>query len=176
MSFIFKHLNEVRHYMLEEFDSDVNAGKLYSSKRFTPDGETAWPELLRKAIELHDEDWLSTQIDKPGYFKAGETKTSVKVGYTVARTPVTKHTTIGHDQFNRYYIRGVCRKAIDDRTNDVRVIRGKPVSDPRVDSTLLEGEIFSAESILADLRENMGRTPKIGVPAGPNSGITVELV
>lgn len=52
----YKNLDDVtRRHMREEFDGDVANGRLYISARLSPTGRQEYPDLLREAIEQHDD-------------------------------------------------------------------------------------------------------------------------
>ncbi len=76
-------------------------------------------------------------------------------------------------QFNRYYILGLCRRAIACDANEVVVYRAKPVADPRPESEALVGERLNAAQLMEELRpvkESLGH--KL---LKPNSGLSVHL-
>lgn len=83
--------------------------------------------------------------------------------------------TLAEGEFNRYYIRGVCRRAIDEGIGEVEVYREKLVEDPRPESQRKIGQRIKADVLLEDLRKSVGKPPTLGIPQ-PNSGLTVRLL
>jgi hypothetical protein len=59
-----------------------------------------------------------------------------------------------------------------ERTSEV--YRGKDVQNPRPESQALIGRRLPAQSLLDDLRTAQGVEPALGLPPGPNSGLTVR--
>jgi hypothetical protein len=58
----------------------------------------------------------------------------------------------------------------------VEVYRAKPVQDPRPRSRQIIGTRIDAQRLLGDLRAHPGGIDSaLGVPAGPNSGLSVRL-
>ncbi|BEE07817.1 hypothetical protein [Aeromonas dhakensis] len=58
----------------------------------------------------------------------------------------------------------------------VQVYRGKNVANARSESKQMIGQIISPKELLDDLRTNVGVDTALGLPAGPNSGLTIKLV
>ena len=75
---------------------------------------------------------------------------------------------------NRYYIRGLCRKAIADG-GEIEAYRAKNVNDPRPESQALIGTEMNANQLLEDLRTHNGVDTALGLPSGPNSGISARI-
>ena len=83
---------------------------------------------------------------------------------------------MAESEFNRYYIRGLARRAIEDGVQELVVYRAKPVSNPRPESEARVETTISAQELLEDLRSHPGdERPTLGVPSGPNSGLSVRL-
>lgn len=170
------NLDEItRRYMLQEMDGDVRAGRLYLSKRFTDKGRQDYEALLREATQTHDAQWLAEQLNTGNRMGTGEVSHSKKGGAYVKRTPFGDHETIAFGEFNRYYIRGLCARAVDEGIKDVIVYRALDVAQERASSAQLIGSSVDAAALLADLRENIGTGTRMGIPSGPNSGISVKL-
>ena len=93
------------------------------------------------------------------------------------RTAENAAEVLAETEFNRYYVRAVCRAAIDRDGEDVEVevYRGKTVAVPRRQSEGAVGERLRAKDLLADLREHIPDN-KLGVPGGFGSGVTARRV
>ncbi len=91
------------------------------------------------------------------------------------RVPITAPDTLAEGEFNRFFVRGLCVKAIEDGIPEVEVYRGKQVNQPRPQSEAMIGKRISAKRLLDDLRVSQGVEPALGLPPGPNSGLTVRL-
>lgn len=104
-----------------------------------------------------------------------EQRKKPKGGTTVAQVPVTAPDTLAEGEFNRFYARGLCARAVAAGIMQVDVYRGKPVAAPRAESEAMLGNRVSAEALLNDLRVSQGVEPALGQPPGPNSGLTVRL-
>jgi hypothetical protein len=94
---------------------------------------------------------------------------------SVTRVPYNAHETFAESEFNRYYIRGLSARAIAEGIEKVEVYRGKPVIKARPESQAKIRELISAETLLNDLRNSIGKDTALGIPSGPKSGLTVRL-
>lgn len=172
MALHLEHLNPtVRQHMLAEFQADVAAGRLYLSRRFSGPGRRLYPDLLRAAIETGDETTLTNGIMDQGCMEDREPASRGRS----KRVPDNAAETLAESEFNRFYIRGLCLAALAQGIQEVVVYRAKHVFAPRDESRLLIGRHLSARELLEDLRLNIGEGTRLGVPGGPNSGLSVRL-
>lgn len=170
MGLYYSKLNrDVRQAMVEEIESDAKRRNLYYSPRLNSVGHHQWVGLLLEAAEHGDDEWLANEIVRRDLLVAtfSLAKNSKKPGFNAAET-------LAEGEFNRYYIRGVCRVALSKNIDYVTVYRAKKAWAPRPESIRLEGTRFDPEALLNDLRINVGKATQYGVPAGPNSGLSVE--
>jgi hypothetical protein len=170
------HLDaRVRGLMLEQVDADIAAGNLYLGSRLTDTGRRDYPELLREAVRSHDMAWLAAQLREVGRLALKEQRRKPKGGHTTVDLPVSAADTLAEGEFNRFYVRALCRIAIKDGVLDLIVCRAKAVMNPRPDSEAMIGQRINAQSLLDDLRANIGTNTARRLPSGPNSGLTVRL-
>ena len=167
--------NRTREFMIEELELDISSGKLYVSPRLNPNGQKNWESLLREAIQGHDDEWLANELQKRSYMNTREVRSTRSGGTTLAKVPVTAPETLAEGEFNRFYARGLCARAIDEGITDVEVYRGKQVQRPRPESQAKIGMKYAAKALLDDLRTSQGVEPSLGIPPGPNSGLTIRL-
>lgn len=137
--FEFLELDEsTRVLMLDELELDLEAhGEPYRGKNLTERGHADYPELLRQAITDHEEVWLTDQLNREGRCNA---------------SPVDAARRLAQNEFNRYYIRGICRRAAEHGTNIVISYRARKSQNPRPESIRLENQPHPAPRILANLR------------------------
>ncbi len=165
----------IRAFMAQEVERDISRGSLYVSKRLNDRGRQEYPPLLLEAVQFHDDDWLALQLYARGCLNRGEIKHLQKEFIAVAQVPATAGLTIAEGEFNRYYMRGVCRAALEDGIPEVVVYRGKAVARPRLESETMLGKKIPAAYLLEDLRATPGTRSRYGIPSGPNSGLTIRL-
>lgn len=175
MGLQYDHLDEVtRQYMLEEIELDVQNGALYFSPRLHDEGCASWPELLRTAARTGMDDTLAEAIRRDDCLRTHMPRVT-KNGTTMARVPVNAPETLAEGEFNRFYLRGLCRLAIDERIPYLVACRAKEVAQPRPESDAIIGGKFDPKKILEDLRVSQGVDTVLGLPAGPNSGLCLTL-
>ena len=158
--------------MVEEINRAISEGELYYSTRFNNIGQQRWADWLVTAAETYDEHWLAFQLESAGAMKGYETRAKPSGGYTTAHTPDTAAETLSDGQFNRFYIAAVCRRAIEDGVNHVRVYRAKLRGEPRAESRALEGTEMNASELLENVR-NCRNSFSVEL-LKPNSGLSVD--
>ncbi|WP_081613348.1 hypothetical protein [Xanthomonas sp. SHU 199] len=167
--------SRTRENMSSEIAHDVASGVLYISSRLTAEGAKAWPALLAQAADSHDDSWLAAQLQARGYLRSHEERRTPKGGVTVAKVPVTANTTLAEGEFNRFYARGLCQRAIADGQRSVVAYRARHSENPRPESEAIIGKHLEPDALLQDLRTSSGVEPALGLPPGPNSGLSVRL-
>lgn len=176
MALNYKNLDErTRELMLDEVNFDVSQGTLYLSKRLTEQGKQNYEDLLKEAIQNYDDAWLGSELRNRGYMKSSEERKKPKGGLTIAKVPATAADTLGEGEFNRFYARGLCLRAIADNIQELIIYRAKVVRHPRLESEQMLGRKIDPKALLEDLRQNPGVEPALGLPPGPNSGLSVQL-
>lgn len=169
------NLEEARRYMLEEIELDIASGELYISPRLNEQGIMPYIGLLKEAAQKNSDDWLAGEIRFGGLLNQQERKRKPKGGYTWADVPHTAHETMAEGEFNRFYIRGLCKRAIEAGIQELIIYRAKEVMHARSSSQALIGTRINAKALLDDLRTHIGETPALKMPGGPNSGLSVRL-
>ena len=167
--------NKVRQFMLDEIDFDVRNGKLYLCSYFNGNGQAAYPNLIRDAVRNYDDQWLASQLRQGRCMNATAMRRKPKGGYTEVKVPVTAPDTFAEGEFNRFYARGLCLAAIEAGIAALQVYRAKPVLNPRPESMAKIGTMISPATLLQDLRTHQGTDTALGLPPGPNSGLSVRI-
>lgn len=176
MALQLENLDErTRAFMLRELERDITGDTLYVSPRLSERGKDDYAALLRDAIEAGDDVLLADSLRSGGRIRATEERRKPKGGFTTAKVPVTAPETLAEGEFNRFYARGLCLRALDDKIADVIVYRAKAVRDPRPESEAMIGKRMSASALLDDLRTHVGMDTALGLPPGPNSGLSARL-
>jgi hypothetical protein len=170
---VYENLDKrTREFMIRELDLAISSGSLYISPRLNSSGEANWSNILREAIQSYSDDWLAGQLLNRGYLKTQERRTR-SGRTTIAKVPVTANETLAECEFNRFYARGLCLRAIEDGIPEVEVYRGKQVKQPRPESQAKIGSRKAAKALLDDVRKS-GVEPALEIPE-PNSGLTFRL-
>ena len=174
MGIHYENLDDVtRGFSLEE----SALGNHYPSPRLTDEGLANWVPLLEEALRNHDDDWLAREIRTRGYMRNREQY--IRQDRTQYRYINIPHAAqqLGEGEFNRYYLRGLCRRAQSEGITHLIVYRGKEVRNPRPESEAKIGTQIAVDALLEALRSNdfVSIEDTLAVPGGPNSGLTARL-
>jgi hypothetical protein len=161
--------------MLEELAYDQDRHQLYISPYLSGQGINDYPHLLREAIEQGDDETLATELRQHRRIARTAHRRKPRGGYNIVTVPNNAAEVLAQDAFNRYYIRAVCRRALEEGLSEVVVYRARPADSPRPVSEMLVETTIDPATLLADLRAHPDETPELGVPAGFSSGLSVHL-
>ncbi len=175
MAFKFENLDsKTRQLMLDELELDIKNKRLYLSSRLSEIGKKQYPQLLRNAIQENNETTLANNLKIQNCLNPTEPR-NTNQGAKIVCVPVTANETLAEGEFNRFYIRALCSKVIEDKRSTLEIYRAKQVSTPRPESQMMIGKIVNPEKLLNDLRTNIGVDTVLGLPPGPNSGLSVRI-
>ena len=176
MALRLKNLDSrTRQLMLDELEHDVESGTLYFSPRLSERGRRDYESLMRAAIESLNDVLLADSLRVNERLKNWEHRHAKSGQVLEVKVPFTAADTLAEGEFNRYYVRGVCRRALEEGKGEVVVYRAKQPSRPRLQSEAILGRRVNARELLNDLRTHCGEAPHLGIPPGPNSGLSVKL-
>jgi hypothetical protein len=167
--------SRTRRYMLDELEHDVERGSLYFSPRLSERGRRDYESLLRAAIESLNDVLLADSLRVNNRLKDWEQRHTKSGEVVEVKVPYTAADTLAEGEFNRFYVRGICRRAIEEGVRDVIVYRAKQPNRPRPQSEALLGLRLNARELLDDLRGHTEDKPHLVIPPGPNSGLSVKL-
>ena len=176
MGLHYENLDYVTRLLMAQ---ECRLGDHYLSPRLTPAGVQAWPDLLTEAVRDHDDDWLANELVRRDLVRPHEPYE--RGGRLHARNVNPQHTAqlLAEGEFNRFYLRGLCLRARAEGVGFLVVYRGKPVETPRPESEAMIGARVLVDDLLESLRSRpvVGgeATNGLGVPGGPNSGLTCRL-
>ncbi len=175
MGLVYESISdETRAFMLQEFNSDIMNDTVYLRKRFNANGTRLYANFMIKHIKDGHDDGLSEDLNSNDFFTTHEER-KTKTGTIMARVPDPASQTFAEGEFNRYYLRGLCLRSIKEK-RQLQVYRGRISENPRPNSEASIGSFIDPVQLLSDLRENKGVDTALGLPNGPNSGLTLRLV
>jgi hypothetical protein len=163
-----------RRYALAELDDDLKSGAFHASERLRPEAVAEYQRLLREAIRYYDDRWLEDRSSD--LLIDVETRHTRSGGQTTAKIPEAAPRMLAEGDFNRYYMRGLALRAIDEGRQVVEVYRARLSLEPRPESTELEGHRLAAREVLDQLRGLNVTEPTIPRLGRVNSGMSIRLV
>lgn len=176
MGLYLENLNDkTRQHMLAELEYDLENERLYYSKWFTAEGKLRYPDLCRDAIASGSDDTLAASLSAPEIFAERYEKRTPSGGATTAAVPRTAPATFSEGEFNRFYLRGLCAHLLESGGGRLEIYRARESARPRPASEALIGSILDPDTLLADLRGNVGVDTALGLPPGPNSGLSGRI-
>ena len=178
MALYLENLDDrTRGLMLDEMEYDVANNQLHISPFLSGQGQRDYANLLRDAIQNGNDETLAQSLREHRRIVKTQPRRQPKAGgYSIAATPENAAEVLAESEFNRYYIRALARRAIEDGITELVIYRAKPVQNPRPESEARVETTLSPQELLEDLRSHPGdEPPSLGVPSGPNSGLSVRL-
>jgi hypothetical protein len=156
-------------------DYDIAHNELHISPFLSGQGQRDYANLLREALQSGNDETLAQNLRAHRRLIKTLPRRKPKGGFAIAATPENAAEVLSESEFNRYYIRALARRAIEDGIPELVVYRAKQVNSPRPESEALIETTLAPEDLLADLRSHPGESTSLGVPSGPNSGLSVRL-
>lgn len=163
-----------RRYALAELDADLESDKFHISDRLRPTAIQEYKHFIREAIRYYDDRWLEEHAsDLLVDFEHRRTRSG---GQTTAKIPEMAARMMAEGDFNRYYMRGVALRAVDEGREVVQVYRARLSIEPRRESAQLEGHRLPARKVLAYLRGEQSGNADVTALGRTNSGLSIKLV
>ena len=163
-----------RRHALAELDKDLASGDFHASERLRPTAIADYQRYLHEAIRYYDDRWLEEHAsDLLVDFEHRRTRSG---GQTTARLPDMASRMLSEGDFNRYYMRGLALRAIDEGRPVVEVYRARLSLEPRAESAQLEGNRLQAQDVLQYLRGESVADPSVTALGRVNSGLSIRLV
>jgi len=177
MALYFENLDErTRQLMLDEMEYDVANHQLHISPFLSGQGQRDYENLLRDALQSGTDETLAQSLREHRRILRTLPRRNPSGGYSIAATAENAAQVLAESEFNRYYIRALARRAIEDGIPELVIYRAKPVANPRPESETRIETSLAPQELLEDLRSHPGdERPTLGVPSGPNSGLSVRL-
>jgi hypothetical protein len=165
---------ETRRFMLEEIQRDDLAETLYRSPWLTQGGQGDWAGILRDAATNGTDDTLAAQLRLRGRIAARAQRRKPNSPQMTWYAVGPHAPDVIACEFNVFYCRGLCRRAIAENIPRLEVYRARVSAQPRRESEMKLGLLVEPEVILIDLRNSHGTEPSFGLPPGPNTGLSLR--
>jgi hypothetical protein len=166
---------DTRLYMIEEISLDIANGALYVSPRLSARGKDDYPGLLTEAAENHDDAWLAIQLGAHARLNAREEQPKQHGHAVTTAMPADAAQIIAEDEFNRFYMRGLCAWVIENGLGHVEIYRARPVANPTPRARAKIGSRVSPASLLAELRAHPGVESALGVERATHCGLSIKM-
>ncbi|WP_371802625.1 hypothetical protein [Candidatus Lokiarchaeum ossiferum] len=165
---------KTRQLMDEEFKLDQKNKKLYFSPRLSEKGENMYQNLLENAILYGNDTTLATELKTEDAIKVKEKRMMAMGGVILVDVPKNANEALAEGEFNRYYIRAMCRKAIDTGIKKLQIYNANPERETPAEYKQLIGKHLDPKELLNDLRNHSYVDGTSGIPV-PQTGLTVKF-
>ncbi len=160
--------------MLAELDADLADGTLFRSPQLSDEGLEQYHELLRTAVMSGTEMTFAEALCLRDAVKPpSRWQHPREVGPSEALADVT--TRLAEREFHRFYIRGLCRRALDQGVDTLVIYRARPADSGRAPSDAMIGVRIAVTSLLEDLRGTFASLPPHGLPQCRDPGLSVRF-
>ena len=163
-----------RRHAIAELDGDLAGNTFHASDRLRPTATAEYERLLRESLRYYDDLWLEQHAGD--LLVDFEPRTTRSGAQTTAKVPEMAPRMLAEGDFNRYYMRGVALRAIEEGRQIVEVYRARLSLEPRPDSAELEGQRLPAREVLDYLRGQRVEDAATARLGRPNSGLSIRLV
>ena len=175
MALDLAHLDPcTRRFMLAELEDDLATGTLYRSPELSEEGLRQYAQLLRVAVSTGTVDSFAEALcarDAVRPPSRWQHPRVVGAGEALAAATVR----LAEREFHRFYIRGLCRRALDQGVDTLVIYRARPPDPGRAPSDAMIGVRIDARSLLEDLRGSFRSLPPHGLPQCRDPGLSVRL-
>jgi len=156
----FPSLDKVtRSFMIEEFEIRQQELPTLLSSFLSDEGRQKYPTLVKEAFETFDAEWLLKEL-QPFLLSPDDTsKSSLASFYKRIQMFV-------ESEFNRYYISGICRIALNEHITEVVVCSIKPLKKNDQISREKRGTKIVVDTLLNELRMDRPVEASLQVPLG----------
>lgn len=175
MALDLPHLDaSTRRCMVAELDDDLAAGTLYRSSQLNEHGLVLYHHLLRAALMTGTVDSFAEALSGHAVMRpVGRWHSSKDAGVGDALTAAAA--ILADREFHRFYIRGLCRRALNQGVESLVIYRARPPDAGRKSSDAMVGLRIGTMSLLEDLRGASRSLPPHGLPQCRDPGLSVRL-
>jgi len=156
--------------MLTEFKDELAASP-YRPKTLSDEGWRQFPRVMEQAINSGDDVTLAQTLNRTGFFRDTQRRAKARM-IRVRTNPGNASKTLALTEFNTWYVRGLCRRLVDEGVKSCEVYRAGPATNPRCECTGWEGRVFSVRGVYDGHRaryHGAGANPRaLSIPSGPN--------
>ena len=180
MAMNFEELDETtRRYMLQELEAELATGNPYFGKNLSVAGRTAFPELMRAAINRGNEETLGAALNRPVLWNAKEKyerngvlrERRINVRQASERLSLT--------EFNTWYVRGLAKRLMDEGEEHCQAYRAAPPKWEPAECAEHEDQVFSVQEIFEGHRARywpVVNVSAVSIPFGPSCHHTIRRI
>jgi hypothetical protein len=158
--------------MLSEFEAEQRSANPYRSKALSPAGQAAFPGLLRRAIEVGNEQSLFDSLNDPRYWEPMEQYERNGVVRERKRNIQQAAERLALTEFSTWYVRGLAARFLAEGVENCQVYRGAQPKWEPADCARHEGMIVAVRTVYDGHRARYwpepGNPDAFSIPFGPS--------
>lgn len=166
-----------REWMLKEFRIEQEETNPYRSKEMTGLGKSKFTEIIEEAILEGNEVSLAADLVNTKFWQP-YTNYSVKGKIRKRKVnPLDSSKRFALTEFNTWYVRGLCRKLMEEGVESCEVYRAAYASEPRPDCQDHDGKTFKVLDVYKGHRARywpIVNKTAFSIPIGPNCHHTIR--
>lgn len=163
-----------RAAMLAELEEDVASQHVHLSPHLRDGAGSDYVGLLTAAAREFNDVWLAAALRTKGVVRTHETRPT-QHGPKRITLAANEPELLAEAEFNRYYMRGLCRRAIEEGIPELSIYRARTVAKPRPEAERLVGTPIDPCALLEALQAGASVDEALGLPPGRDSGLSVRI-
>lgn len=156
--------DRTRRLILDEVEYDITQNQLHISPFLSGQGQRDYVNLLREAIQNGSDETLTKALGTHQRIQRALPRRKESGGFMVAAAPSNAANLLAESEFNRFYIRALARRVLEDGITELIVYRAKNVDKPRPESEALIETSIPPQDLLTDLRLHPDQLPRLAYP------------
>ncbi len=164
-----------RSYMLAELERDVAGGTLYLSPCLSARGKVEYEDLLRVALRQGTDGSLAGELARHERVTPARRWGQPAASEVPDRARRDVSASLAEREFHRFYVRGLCLRALAEGIPRLVIYRAGPSTLARAHADAMVGVQIDAGSLLEDLRCAARATPPRGLPPCSDPRLSVRL-
>ncbi len=163
-----------RAAMLAELEEDIGAGKVVLSPHLKDGAGSEFISLLVSALRDFHDVWLASALRTKGLVRTHETIPTQHGPKRITLPPDTPEL-LAEGEYNRYYLRGLCRRAIEESFPTLWIYRANGEARRRPECDRLVGTPIDPCVLLEALQGGASTDEALGLPAERHSGLSARI-
>jgi hypothetical protein len=163
-----------RHFMLAELRADLAAGRLFLSPQLSESGLVQYRHLLRTALATGTERSFADALHATGAVALPDRWQRSAQG-AACDALMAAAALLAEREFHRFYLRGLCRRAMEQGIQRLVIYRAKPEEPVRAHGATMIGVLITASSLHEDLSASFRTLPPHGLPQCRDPGLSVRF-
>jgi hypothetical protein len=165
--------------MMQEFNLEISGHNPYLGERLSASGRAAFPDLMRAAIQNGSEVTLISSLMRPVYWVGSETY--IRDGVPRSRRINSQQAaeSLGLNEFNTWYVRGLSKKLLDLGETQCQVYRAAQPKWTKADCSAHENRFFPLIDIYNGHRAKYWPTQNpsaFSIPSNPSCHHTIKRI